>query len=202
MSNKNYKIKDFIGTFDGYISKEICENLINLFEKEQQHQKKVFNRKDGEGTSSKFKNDVSMILTRDSLGNEYKLFIELLKSFRECLGIYLKDTDYLDFAGIRELHFVENKIQKTIPSGGYHIWHVERDYNNPCGRALVYTIYLNDVLAGGETEFLFQKTRVSAKQGRVCIFPAQFPYVHRGNPPLDKEKYIVTSWLHTSYNPN
>ena len=47
----------------------------------------------------------------------------------------------------------------------------------------------------GPYEFLNQNQRVPAKTGRGCIFPADFPYVHRGNPPLDKDKYIVTSWF-------
>ena len=200
--SKTHSIKDFIGTFDGFIPKEICESLINIFEKEQQYQKNTFNRKQGEGASSKIKNDVSMLLSRDSTGENYELLVKLLASFRECLNIYINETDYLDYTGIKELHFTLNKIQKTVPSGGYHIWHVERDYSRICGRALVYTIYLNDISEGGETEFLFQKTRVAPKQGRVCIFPAQFPYVHRGNPPLKENKYIVTSWLHAGHNPD
>lgn len=199
---KTHNIKDFIGTFDGFVSKEICENLINLFEKEQKHQKNVFNRKQAEGTTTILKNDVSMILSRDLEGHQYELFGAFLKQFREALDVYIDETDYLEYAGIKELHFSTNKIQKTVPSGGYHIWHVERDYNKICSRALVYTVYLNDITAGGETEFLFQKTRVSPKQGRVCIFPAQFPYVHRGNPPLEQDKYIVTSWLHAGHDPN
>ena len=40
-----------------------------------------------------------------------------------------------------------------------------------------------------------QKIRVKPKKGRVSIFPADFPYVHRGNPPLKKDKYILTSWF-------
>ena len=33
------------------------------------------------------------------------------------------------------------------------------------------------------------------KKGRIVIWPAGFPYVHRGNPPLKHEKYILTSWM-------
>ena len=29
----------------------------------------------------------------------------------------------------------------------------------------------------------------------IVIWPAAFPYVHRGNPPLSGEKYILTSWM-------
>jgi hypothetical protein len=56
-------------------------------------------------------------------------------------------------------------------------------------------MYLNDVEHGGETEFLYQKRRVSAKTGRVVIWPAGYTHVHRGNPPLSGEKYLLTGWL-------
>lgn len=193
--SKTHNIKDFIGTFDGFISEDICKGLIDLFEKEQKFSDKIYDRKKGEGASGLHKKDFAMSLSRDTLGESQPLFMSLLQSFRETLDIYLDETDFLSYTGIEDLHFTINKIQKTLPSGGYHVWHCEKDYNTTSRRVLVYTIYLNDILAGGETEFLIQKTRVSPKQGRVCIFPAPFPWVHRGNPPLDKTKYIVTSWL-------
>ena len=88
------------------------------------------------------------------------------------------------------------KIQKTIPSEGYHLWHVEHNPGREMEkRVLVYSIYLNTVEEGGETEFLYQSQRVKPVKGRIIIWPAGFPYVHRGNPPLSGEKYIVTSWI-------
>ena len=41
-------------------------------------------------------------------------------------------------------------------------------------RALVYSIYLNDVEDGGETEFLHFSQRVKPKKGRLVIWPAAF----------------------------
>ena len=67
-------------------------------------------------------------------------------------------------------------------------------YHN-ASRTLVFTIYLNDVEEGGETEFLHQSVRVKPETGRIVIWPAGFPYVHRGNPPISGEKYILTSWM-------
>jgi hypothetical protein len=88
------------------------------------------------------------------------------------------------------------KIQKTLPTEGYHIWHVEhgKSYEN-AARAFVFSIYLNDVEEGGETEFLHFSKRIKPKKGRIVIWPASFPYLHRGNPPLSGEKYILTSWM-------
>jgi len=198
MLDKNHNIKDFIGVFDGYIKDEICNDIINLFEISE-FDYKVLNRKQAENASRNMKDDLSIIITRDSVGEKENLLFELMKPVREALDVYLKETDILQFAGIKELHIATTKIQKTLPSGGYHVWHCEKDYNKMCARFLVYTVYLNDIDEGGETEFLFQKTRLSPKKGRICFFPAQFPYVHRGNPPLNKEKYIVTSWFHTGH---
>ena len=62
------------------------------------------------------------------------------------------------------------------------------------GRMLVWTIYLNDVLEGGETEFLYHSERHKAEEGKIVIFPANYMCAHRGNPPLSNTKYILTGW--------
>ena len=57
-------------------------------------------------------------------------------------------------------------------------------------------MYLNDIDEAGETEFLYQNKRISPKQGRVLMWPADWTHSHRGNPPIGKEdKYILTTWL-------
>ena len=57
-------------------------------------------------------------------------------------------------------------------------------------------MYLNEGFEGGETEWLYQSRRETPKTGRVVIWPATFTHTHRGNPPLNGEKYIATSWFH------
>jgi hypothetical protein len=97
---------------------------------------------------------------------------------------------------VDDFKYTNLKIQKTLPTEGYHIWHLEHNkgFNNE-PRAFVFSVYLNDVDEGGETEFLHFAKRVKPKTGRIVIWPAAFPYVHRGNPPLSGEKYIITSWM-------
>ena len=62
---------------------------------------------------------------------------------------------------------------------------------------LVWTIYLNDIDAAGETEFLYQKVRVEPKENSCSIFPAGFTHMHRGNVVHgEKTKYILTGWFY------
>jgi hypothetical protein len=61
-------------------------------------------------------------------------------------------------------------------------------------RVFAFTLYLNDVTEGGETEFLYQKCRIKPVQNRFVLWPAAITHIHRGNPPLSNDKYILTGW--------
>lgn len=87
------------------------------------------------------------------------------------------------------------KAKKIDIGGGFHSWHYENHLYTSCNRVLVAQLYLNTIEEGGETEFLYLNKRINAVQGRLIIFPAGFTHTHRGNPPLGKEKYILTTWL-------
>ena len=84
-------------------------------------------------------------------------------------------------------------------SGGYPYWHCElfpRDATaQTLHRHLLWTIYLNDGFAEGETEFLHQGRKVAPRTGSLLIAPAAFTHTHRGNRPRGGDKYIATSWV-------
>ena len=76
----------------------------------------------------------------------------------------------------------------------WNILHTNSHWEN-CHRALVWTIYLNDIPEGeGETEFLYDKIRIQPRQGMGCLFPSAWMYQHRGNPVHSHTKYIATGW--------
>lgn len=87
------------------------------------------------------------------------------------------------------------KVQKTSPGQGYHVWHSEANSSRHSDRFIAWTIYLNDVEDGGETEFIYQSERVKPEMGKLVIWPAGFTHTHRGNPPLKGDKYIATGWF-------
>ena len=198
MNKQIYNINDYIGVFDNFMDNSSCDKLIKWFH-EQESYHKVHSRIVAEQTTQEIKNDFATDVRPD---NFHTLFKDRTPdsfsiTMNNIFEIYNRETNIMKYIGLDELHWDHYKVQKTCPSGGYHVWHVEQ---NPCNhhtvnRVLVFTLYLNDVEEGGETEFLLQSQRVSAKKGRVCVFPAYFPFVHRGNPPLKEDKYIATGWL-------
>ena len=197
MQERKSSIKDFIGIYDGYIPDEACDQAIELFNKYQEFNK-VFSRFSTEGATQDFKNDKQLFCTGDVLTdqefnvNKLKL---LMVNFDMALRHYYNETNIKKYTA-ENITTDHVKIQKTMPSQGYHVWHVEHGQGRENEkRVLVYSIYLNTVEDGGETEFLYQSQRVKPVKGRIVIWPAGFPYVHRGNPPLSEEKYIVTSWI-------
>ena len=60
---------------------------------------------------------------------------------------------------------------------------------------LLIALFLNDVDEGGELEFLHQGIRIKPRKGDFVVWPAYFTHLHRGNPPLKDEKWIVTGWF-------
>lgn len=91
-------------------------------------------------------------------------------------------------------------IQKYIADqGGYPYWHCElypkADNGETLHRVVLWTIYLNDAFAEGETEFFYQHRKIKPRTGSLLIAPTAFTHTHRGNMPKGGNKYIATSWI-------
>ena len=194
VKEKTVNINNFIGVYDNFITKEECNKAIKIFEDNDKFNKTV-NRIGSEKSSILKKQDQQFFAAPFNLEVWWENLKPMMLNFDIAWQHYLKNTGAGD-AYACPFYFTDLKIQKTLPTEGYHVWHVEhgkgRD-NEP--RAFVFSIYLNDIKEGGETEFLHFSKRVQPKTGRIVIWPAGFPYLHRGNPPLKGKKYILTSWM-------
>lgn len=186
-------VPNFLGEYPNLLSKEVCEKGIELFESASKFGLTQDRKQHAE---SKTIADDEMLfncyLNADHLGLPF--YDDLMASiwtgydlFQEEYPIALEKTDP------HHIHAI--KMQKTKPAQGFHAWHYETSSRNNANRILTFTVYLNDVEEGGETEFLYYSKRVKAEQGKVVIFPAGFTHLHRGNPPLSNNKYIATGWF-------
>lgn len=212
---KNFTIDQHIATYKNYFEESFCKEAISLFEDvkgEQLTRDQYWTREEAPLTKV-WARDTSIELTSiigagGKDGERAKKIVEY--TFKKLSDAYYH---YQDNIMIPRHDFLITcfKIQKTLPGEGYHVWHSE--YPNvlpgnwketedctPGGipnvalREGVYTLYLNDIEEGGETEFLNQSVRVSPTTGTVTIFPAGYTHLHRGNPPLKGVKYIMTGW--------
>lgn len=193
MNDKKSDINNFIGVYDNYITKDECKKAIQLY-KNQNKLKKTFDRIILENAPITLKKDKTFFAHEKNIDIWFNDLKALMGNFDIAFNHYLKNTGSCEAYGQDKFYYTQLKLQKTLPKEGYHIWHIEHGINFE-SRAFVFSIYLNDVKEGGETEFLHFSKRVKPKTGRIVIWPSGMPYVHRGNPPLSGEKYILTSWM-------
>jgi hypothetical protein len=192
----NSKYENFIGIYENAFSAEYCDALIAHYEWAAKN-----NRTFGRPNPERIKKDDSTTLNPNSAHeiafmnpNIANYVNEFNSGFWDtCYAEYLKE--YSTLADYERHTVCSYKIQKTLPTGGYHVWHCEEGSKEHAGRMGVYLLYLNDVEEGGETEFLYFSKRIKPKKGTLLIFPSNFPWAHRGNPPLSGEKYIMTGWV-------
>ena len=194
----NCEYDDFIGVYSDVFAKDFCGHLIDEVERHvtlgagcnrSESEKAFRHRKDD---YQLFYNGRNLLLEPfDGEGSSDLFFNGLQRCFEE----YTEKYSILKEA---RLNAFEMKFQKTTEGGGYHIWHVEQNNGDDANRGLVYMLYLNTLPenANGETEFLYQKRRLSPAENTMVIWPAGFTHPHRGNPVYgDKSKYIITGWF-------
>lgn len=193
--NKKASINNFIGVYDNYITKQECDKAIKLFENQNKFNN-TLNRMDYENSPILQKQDKQFFAGENNIEFWWENLKTLMLNFNMAWNHYMQQTGARESYGQDKFFYTRLKIQKTLPTEGYHVWHIEHGATFEMqARAFVFSIYLNDVKNGGETEFLHFSQRIKPKTGRIVIWPAGFPYVHRGNSPLSGEKYILTSWL-------
>ena len=177
-------LKYFVRGFENALSKAMCESLIDWFESNPPD----VQMRDGVTTG---RNDKQLWLPEAS-----ELYKPLQKVKFSMLSYYLKEFPYA-YRGKKKLLTPESKIQRTNPmGGGFHNFHAEISHYENALRALVWTLYLNDIPQGeGETEFLYEHKRIASVKGRVVICPTAFTHTHRGNPPLNRAKYMINGWM-------
>jgi hypothetical protein len=194
----NGEFNDFIGVWEDHVPKFVCDKAIEFIDDCMDNYSKTpisdespINIMEGD---LQFKNtnlgrkDFSIMLQYTNRN----LSIEFDQYLHACFLDYMREYGQLTS---NPLISFDQKLQKTEPGGGYHVWHYESQGYLFAQRTLVWAIYLNDLPEGeAETEFLYQKRRIAPKRGTCVIWPAGYTHVHRGNPVYTQNKYILTGW--------
>jgi len=185
----------FIASYPNLASKDYCDRMIEAFDRIEKQQSS-WSGVDSNGGGNR--HDFSLFFEAHSLisiGGVQELSQETNKILDSGLQRYVKEHPSL--API-QYYSVVQKVQRTPPKGGFHVWHCEHNPGRDDARRIfTWTIYLNDVPDGeGETEFLEYGIKIQPKKGTVCFFPASWTHTHRGNAVYTHDKYIATGWYY------
>ena len=203
---------NFIYENNNSICHELCKDIIEMYENEDEDQK------------------------RDSIvgvGNDYKCIIN--KNVRDTKQFaipkdnikWCKIEEFL----IKELHYnfskyieqincsnykpeFNNNIDSSIfkntvfknfsffinfyeKNKGKYIYHNDFSIStNPINyRVVSFIWYLNSVDEGGETEF-WDSYKIKPITGKLVLFPSNWCFQHRGLMPISDNKYIITGWIY------
>jgi hypothetical protein len=184
---------NFIEVYNDVFDDEYCRNAINFMDYSEEHG--FCSDRQADGADPTEIQDNAVFIPNARLENgPYDLASICNKNlWGVAYAQYAKKYGILKRLGPHNSFTM--KLQKTRPGEGYHVWHAESMVRTDCHRVLTWSIYLNDNFDAGETEFLYQQYRYKPKQGDVVIFPAAFTHTHRGNPPINGTKYIITGWI-------
>ena len=178
-------IDEFIYVAEDRLDKDCCKHCIEKFKKDDTKYQGLV----GDGVNLKVKQSTDLTITdKDNWKEEDNVFYTSLKntleSYQEwlshpfpdnCFRGHIEDTGY--------------QIQETKPDE-FYTWHQD---GMDC-RMLTIIWYLNDIDEDGYTEFS-TGLKIQPEIGKILMFPALWPWVHRGYPPKFETKYICTGWI-------
>lgn len=191
---------DFILHKKKLVSKEKCDEIIRIFEKDKTIQKGAIGSVKEIDENRKKCSEVYVYIGESKDDNKYNSFFidELLVALEE----YKEKFPFLNKI---EPWAICNqyKIQRYYPNEGFFDLHCENygpiiaPDKRLCAtsyRTLVWMVYLNDVTDGGYTEFPTQNKMIAPRTGDILIWPAFWTHPHRGITSKTQTKYIVTGW--------
>ena len=190
------EINDFIGQYPQSVGKDVCEKMIEHFEKVKQL---PGIGEFGGANNSNRRNDEAGFFESITLHNDpglrpvAKNIDDFNQGLQSCFDKYT--SSYALHQTLPALTSKVVKIHKVKPHEGYHAFHPEVGGMDSLDRCLVWLCYLNNVEEGGETEFLYQGIKVQPEQGKMILWPAQWTHTHRGNPIYNGLKYYATGWF-------
>jgi hypothetical protein len=181
------KLYDLIKVYDNVLEAEVCEKLIENFEKVSDKHERIDN--------DRKPNFTQFNLTENANENEELNFLHqyLIKKTFEYKKDYYK---FIDERCFPEEHAFEQFRIKRYENDGNDAFdcHVDIKDHASARRYLSFLWYLNDVEEGGET--VFKDLVIKPKVGKLLVFPPMWMFPHMGKPPISNKKYILSTYLH------
>ena len=182
LQEKNFHM---VKVYDNIIPGATCKRLLDLFEKNKEHQEYL-------------NEDYCPCFTQLNL-NQLSLDIvrSLVPYVQKVYQKYKEDTKSKYIPPLKELE--EFRIKRYYNNGNEKFdEHVDVTDSSSSIRAVAFLFYLND--NDGNTLFPLHNLNIQPVSGRVIVFPPTWEYPHQGLAPKINSKYIMSTYIHYGKN--
>ena len=182
-------MESFIETYDGALTDNECDILIEEFEDSLKEEGYVYQLSESV-VDTDIKKCRSLV---DSNFSDQSLISKIVRSsLNNCIDEYVKKypglNSYLNTWGLDDIYSFQKYEDET---DGFKKWHTEHGPGPTSERILAWMFYLNNADSG--TDFLYYD-KLDAKKGMCVIWPAGWTHFHRGVDNIGL-KYVVTGWV-------
>tara|TARA_Y100001968_G_C19337166_1_gene707524 strand:+ start:463 stop:1074 length:612 start_codon:yes stop_codon:yes gene_type:complete len=189
--NKANLNPNFIGSW--MIQTELCNDLIEYFEKSQRNQKEGVTSSGLINHEIKNRIDIS-ISPRELEEDNNKIFKKYFEQLFECYKDYHLQWPFVERIA-KNLEIGSFNLGRYLPGQHFQSMHTERSSLSTLHRLFAFMTYLNDVKEGGSTYFNHYDLTIEPQKGLTIIWPAEWTHAHQGNKLIKGTKYIITGWL-------
>jgi len=187
-------LADYVMILDDVLSQELCDTLIDKFEKCKE--RIVTENTWGDGYARRF--EELNITEHKEFKEEGKIFYDLTKEVQNFYRNQCKIEFFPDKVGYEAARMKRYDASKNDKFD----WHCDVGDYASARRFLVMFYYLNDVEDGGQTVFndvTFEPEKdlkINPRRGRIVVFPPMWMYPHKALAPISNNKYIISTYCH------
>ena len=188
---------EFVKVYHNAIPDDFCDKLIKQYDDNPQQ----YYHQDKKNKDFNFKMSFSQIHIEEH--DIWKNDVErLLATYRIYLKEYRKDCNITDIMWPRNHRegqmdgYEPIRMKRYLPNDkDMFSSHVDVTSYETSRRFLAFFLYLDNNEAG-QTTFSRTGFSSSCRKGSLLMFPPMWPWLHAGEKPINKPKYIVGSYLH------
>jgi hypothetical protein len=178
----------YIREYESSLSVDACESIIQRFEDDEKNQARILLPQHRSFTE----------INITPLSHWRDVHDMIINKTEETVFLYRNDIQLNPRHWPEEYGFEQIRIKRYQSQNQDEFRnHVDVGDHSSARRFLVCFWYLNTVVAGGETVFTLENTKVVKPiQGSVLVFPPLWVFPHAGRRPLQGNKYIIGTYLH------
>ena len=178
-------METYIRRYDNVITSEVCDRLIKRFEDNPDQYEK---HKQGEMSFTQ----INLLKHQDWAEDTNIIATALMEQVEK----YKESCKIIGNMWPEKFTLEPLRMKRYLPDGTDQIGnHVDVNNYESARRFLVFFLYL-DTNSKGSTTFPQHDITSVCEKGSVLIFPPMWPWLHAGEKPVDKPKYIIGSYLH------